>query len=211
MSLLRKSNGRSSARRQIKIQEVRDNILVLPSNEYRCIIETSSINFELKSEAEQDAIIDNFQNFLNSLPCKLQILIRTRELDVNRYIEQILLKGETEQEQIYQKQISAYADFIQKLVSGNKILSRRFYIIIPYQKTDDKAAKNNDFSFVKEQLQLNQDIVIKGLERLGMKARPLDSLSILNLFYTFYNPEQSKVEEITKETIKNLMNQHYAF
>src|ERR1035437_2254468 len=151
MSLLRKSNGRSSARRQIKIQEVRDNILVLPSNEYRCIIETSSINFELKSEAEQDAIIDNFQNFLNSLPCKLQILIRTRELDVNRYIEQILLKVEAEQEQIYQKQITAYADFIQKLVSGNKILSRRFYIIIPYQKIEDKSAKNNDFSFVKEQ------------------------------------------------------------
>ena len=65
MFLFQKS-GKKSSRRQIKIKEVKDDVLVLPSNQYRTIIETSSINFELKSEEEQDVLIDSFQNFLNS-------------------------------------------------------------------------------------------------------------------------------------------------
>ncbi|MDO8658746.1 MAG: hypothetical protein Q7K55_08445, partial [Candidatus Levybacteria bacterium] len=84
MWLLNKSRNKVSSRKQIQIKEVKDDILVLPNNEYRTIIETSSINFELKSEEEQDVLIDGFQNFLNSLPSQLQILIRVREVDIDR-------------------------------------------------------------------------------------------------------------------------------
>lgn len=72
MSIFSKSK-KSSSRQQIQIKEVVDNILVLPGNEYRQILETSSVNFELKSEEEQDVIIDSFQNFLNSLPCESKL------------------------------------------------------------------------------------------------------------------------------------------
>jgi hypothetical protein len=84
MWLLKKSLNKISSRKQIAIKEVRDGILVLPNNEHRLIIETSSVNFELKSEAEQDVLIDSFQTFLNSLPTKLQILIRIREVDIDQ-------------------------------------------------------------------------------------------------------------------------------
>ena len=73
MWLLNKSNQKVSSRRQIKIKEVKDDILILPNDEYRVVVETSSINFELKSEQEQDVLIDSFQNFLNSLPCQLTL------------------------------------------------------------------------------------------------------------------------------------------
>ena len=74
MSILRKSNNKASSRQQIAIKGVRDSVLILPDNHYRMILRISSVNFELKSEDEQDAIIETYQNFLNSLACPLQII-----------------------------------------------------------------------------------------------------------------------------------------
>ena len=199
-----KSNSMSS-RKQIRIKEVVDNILVLPGNEYRQILETSSVNFELKSEEEQDVIIDSFQNFLNSLPCKLQILVRVREVDIDRYLEQISKAKDLEKETVYKNQTDYYCEFIKNLVSGNKILSRRFYVIVPYKHIDG----GKDFHLIKEQIRFSRDIVLKGLEKLGMKAKPLDSLELLNLFYTFYNPSQIKTQELKGHTIQALLQNNY--
>lgn len=196
---------RVSSRQQIQIKEVVDNILVLPNNEYRQILETSSINFELKSEEEQDVIIDSFQNFLNALPSPIQILVRVREVDIDKYIEDI---GKTKDKEIipaYKKQIEGYCSFVKKLVSGNKILSRHFYIIIPYKHSD----RHQDWKLIKEHLSLETDIITKGLERMQMKARTLTSLEILNLFYSFYNTESIKTQALTKETISALLRNSY--
>lgn len=201
MLLLNKNKNKTSSRRQIQIKEVKDGILVLPNNQYRIIVETSSINFELKSDEEQDILIDNFQNFLNSLPNKLQILIRVREIDIDRYIEQISRSRESEQEKVFQDQIDNYSTFIKNLVTGNKILSRRFYVVIPYEHLE----KNKNFSLIREQMHLQRDLVMRGLEKLGMKARTLDSIEILDLFYSFYNPDQIKTQELKGHTIEMLL------
>lgn len=206
MWLLNKSQNKVSSRRQIQIKEVRDGILVLPNDQYRIAIETSSINFELKSEDEQDVLIDGFQNFLNSLPCELQVLVRVREVDLDRYLDQVSKTKHQEKEKVYKDQIENYCEFIKDLVSGNKILSRRFYVVIPYHDID----KNRDFNFIKEQIYLNRDIVLKALEKLGMKAKPLDSLELLDLFYNFYNPGQSKTQELKGQTIQTLLENNYA-
>jgi hypothetical protein len=204
MWLLRKSLSKVSSRKQIAIKEVRDGILVLPGNEYRMVLETSSVNFELKSDDEQDVIIESFQHFLNSLTTKLQILIRVREVDIDNYVAEIALTKEKENEAVYKTQITHYCEFIQNLVTGNKILSRRFYIVIPYSSEED-----NDFGLVKEQLVIHRDLIIKGLERLGMKARPLESIEILELFYSFYNQSQIKTQELKGQTIELLINENY--
>lgn len=201
MFLLNKSKGNTSSRRQIEIKEVKDDILVLPNNEYRIAIETSSINFELKSEEEQDVLIDGFQNFLNSLPSQLQILIRVREVDIDRYLEQIGKSKLTEKEKVYKDQIDNYSEFISNLVTGNKILSRRFYVIIPYHHTDS----NKDFKLIEEQIHLSRDIILRGLEKLGMRAKTLNSLELLDLFYNFYNPNQSKTQELKGDTIERMI------
>ncbi len=200
-----KTTKKVSSRHQVQIKEVRDGILVLPNHEYRIIVETSSINFELKSEEEQDVLIDSFQHFLNALPGHIQILIRVREIDINRYIDYISHTKEHEHESIYQEQIANYCTFIRKLVSGNKILARHFYVVIPYHPTEH----THDFSLIKEQIRLYRDVVMRGLEKLGMKARPLDSLEVLNLFYTFYNPTVSKTQELKGETIHALIDNAY--
>ena len=204
MSIFSKSK-KSSSRGQIQIKEVVDNILVLPNNEYRQILETSSVNFELKSEEEQDEIIDSFQNFLNSLPCEIQILVRVREVDIDRYVEDIGRTKDKETIPAYKKQIEGYCSFVKKLVSGNKILSRRFYIVIPYKHTE----RHQDMKLIKEHLNLEKDIIIKGLERMQMKARSISGLEILNLFYGFYNPESLKTQAITRETVEAILKNNY--
>ena len=189
---------KGSARNQIGIKEVRDNVLILPNNRYRSVLVTSSVNFELQSEIEQDALIDNFQAFLNSLTTSIQILVRIRELDIESYLEKLASSRINEEQAIYKKQLIKYSNFIRKLVSGNKILSRRFYIAIPYENQTTA-----DFSFVKEQLFLEQEIIIKGIEKLGMKVRPLNSLEILDLFYSFYNPELAKSQSLTELILRS--------
>jgi hypothetical protein len=203
-NLLHKS-GSTSSRQQIQIKEVVDNILVLPHNEYRQILETSSVNFELKSEEEQDVIIDSFQNFLNALPCQIQILVRVREVDIDKYLEDIAKTKDKEKVPAYKKQIESYCAFVKKLVSGNKILSRHFYIIVPYKHTE----RHQDMKLIKEHLNLEKDIIVKGLERMQMKARSLSGLEILNLFYSFYNGESMKTQPLTKEHVEALLRNNY--
>jgi len=198
-------SGKVSSRQQIRIKEVVDNILVLPNNEYRQILETSSVNFELKSEEEQDVIIDSFQNFLNALPTPIQILVRVREVDIDKYIEDIGKTKDKETIPAYKKQIEGYCSFVKKLVSGNKILSRHFYIIVPYKHTD----RHQDWKLIKEHLALETDIIAKGLERMQMKARSLSGIEILNLFYSFYNVDSLKTQALTKETVAALLRNNY--
>lgn len=205
MKNLLTKTGEVSSRVQIQIKEVKDDILVLPNNEYRQILETSSVNFELRSEEEQDVIIDSFQNFLNALPCQIQILVRVRELDIDKYIEDISKTKDRETVPAYKKQIEGYCRFVKKLVSGNKILSRRFYIVVPYKHMD----RHQDWKLIKEHLSLEKEIIIKGLERMQMKVRTISGLEILNLFYSFYNTETIKTQPLTKETVQALLRNNY--
>ncbi len=193
----------TSARRQIAIKEVRDGILILPNNQFRLVVETSAINFELKSEAEQDVLIESYQAFLNSLPCPLQLLVRVREVDIEQYVARIGESSLSESEPVYHDQLIAYCQFIRDVVKGNTILSRRFYIIIPCQ-----TQKTHDFSLAKEQLILTRDIIARGVERIGMRVKTLDTLEVLDLFYSFYNPSQSKTQEL-KAHAAELLNHNY--
>jgi hypothetical protein len=193
-----------SARTQVGIKEVRDGILVLPCNRYRAILSTSSVNFELQSEMEQDVIVDTFQTFLNSLNSPIQILIRVRELDIDRYLEDFNHKCSGETEKVYIEQSKLYSEFIKKLVAGNKILSRKFYLVIPYE---NKTAA--DFEVAKEQLNLETEIIIKGLEKFGMNARQLDTLEVLDLFYSAYRPDQAKTQPLHKQILRENNDQEY--
>jgi len=192
-----KSKNKVSSRAQIAIKGVKDGILILPHNQYRAVLEVSSLNFELKSEDEQDIIIDTYESFLNSVGSSLQILIRTREIDMDKYLEDLGGRLEDEVEPIYRQQLLNYDEFIRSLIQSNKILTRRFYIIVPFV-----AIGKVDFTIAKEQLGQTVDIVAKGMMRLGMHARQLSSLEVLDLFYSFYNPSQAKLQPLTDRAMQ---------
>jgi hypothetical protein len=204
MSVLRKSNRKVSSRAQINIKRVKDGVMLLPGNQYRLVLHVSSVNFELRSEDEQDALIETYQSVLNSLVCPIQILICVREMDLDKYIEDFRTKLQNETEDVYRKQIANYTDFVGKLVAKNKILSRQFYVVLPHGTKDGV-----DFDLAREQLALNADILSKGLARLGMRTNCLTSLELLDFFYSFYNPKQAKTQPITEQTLK-LLKEVYA-
>lgn len=197
MFALRKSKNKVSSRTQIAIKGAKDGILILPHDQYRAVLEVSSLNFELKSEDEQDIIIDTYESFLNSVGTSLQILIRTREIDMDKYLEDLGTRLEDEAEPIYRQQLKNYDEFIRSLIQSNKILTRRFYIVVPYE-----GASKVEFDLIKEQLGITVDIVAKGMMRLGMHARELSSLEILDLFYSFYNPTQAKIQPLTDRALQ---------
>jgi len=200
VSILRKSSKRLSARRQIDIKGAQDSILLLPGNQYRAVLKLSSINFELKSEAEQDALISAYQTFINSLACPLQIIVRIRELDMDKYLEGFASQVAEEQLTTYKAQILNYTEFVRTLVSTNKILARHFYVVVPLE------SKEGDFGLVKDQLTLQCDIVAKGLSKLGVHTSRLTSLEILDLFYSFYSPAQAKRQPLTTQMLTLINN-----
>jgi len=197
MFALQKSSSKASARQQIDIKGVKDGMLHLSGGHYRVVLQVSSLNFELKSEDEQDALIDTYESFLNSVGCPLQILIRTREIDMDKYLSELNERLSHEKEAIYIAQIKNYDEFIRSLIANNKILTRHFYVIVPYD-----APSKTDSELVQEQLNLRVDIVSKGLSRLGMRAQQLSSLEVLDLFYSFYSPEQAKIQPLTEQALE---------
>lgn len=203
MFVLQKPNRKASARSQIDIQSVKDGVLILPHNHYRAILHVSPVNFELKSEDEQDAIIDTYESFLNSVGCPLQILVRTREIDMDKYLDDLEESKQGEQEPIYRAQLENYSEFIRGLISTNKILTRHFYVVVPYTSNG-----RLDFAGIQEQLSLKVDIVRKGLARFGMSSRPLSDLEILDLFYTFYSPEQAKSQPLSRRALEVLHTEY---
>lgn len=195
----KKPNKKLSSRRQIDIESVEDGMLRLSRGRYRKVLSVSPVNFELKSEAEQDAIIDTYESFLNSLSCPLQILIRTREIDIDNYLAELSYRLASETEEIYRGQLANYDEFIRSLVKDNRILTRKFYVVVPYD-----APTKIDAELIQEQLNIRVDIVTKGLSRLGIHAREVDSLAVLDLFYSFYSPGQSKLQPLTEQALRIL-------
>lgn len=197
MFALQKSKSKVSSRQQISMKGVRDGIIILPGNQYRAILQISPLNFELKSEDEQDAIIETYESFLNSVGTSLQVLVRTREIDMDKYLEDLTERLDSETEPIYRHQLESYDEFIRSLIATNKILTRHFYIVVPYS-----TSGKTDFELVQEQLNLKLDIVAKGMTRVGMHTKELSSLEALDLFYSFYSPTQAKIQPLTEHALQ---------
>ena len=198
MYSLAKANKKASSRMQIDIKGVEDNILILPGSEYRLVLLVSSVNFELKSEDEQDALIETYQSFLNSLAGDLQIIVRVRELDIDEYVMALESRLANETESVYVSQINNYTSFVKSLIKSNRILSRQFYVVVSY-----KGDKKQEFDIAKEQIGIRADIIAKGLMRLGIQSKSLSGLELVDMFYSFYSPRQAKNQPLNKSGLFN--------
>ncbi len=204
----------SSTQQHLDIAEIRDDTVVMKDGTLRAVIMVSSINFALKSEDGQNAVIDSYIRFLNNLSFSLQIVIQSRELDIDNYLEYLKVKEKEQTNRLLKVQTGDYIQYIQELTSLGKIMNKRFYVVVPYSALSDKRKnffslmgealrpvtilrlKEKTFAKYREMLDRRVDSVIGGLESMGVVATRLDTQGLIELYYKTYNPETAKNQEL---------------
>lgn len=208
----------------LEIKDIKEGVVVLKNNELRGVMAISSLNFALKSEEEKDAIIYGFQRFLNTLDFSSQIIVQSRKLNIGPYIETLEKLEREQKNELLKVQISQYMEFIKNLVRGSLLMSKSFYLVVPFRKGELYGAKEvlkrgifefgrpketpfgeEEFKRAKDQLYQRMEYVAEGLRNCGLKAVPLTTLELIELFWAWYNPKEAEegyYPEILPELLK---------
>ena len=205
------------AQQFLDIESVREDVIVLKDGGFRVVLMCSSVNFALKSTAEQDAIIYQYQNFLNSLDFPLQLVIHSRKLNIRPYLETLHERQKEEENDLLKVQIAEYSEFVKTFVELTNIMSKTFYSVVPFTPAvlekkgavgslfskfgmgGKKKSTTEGFEEHKNQLWQRVDTVVSGLQRVGIRSVPLNTEELIELFYGLYNPTEFEQEIRAKE------------
>ena len=185
----------------VNIKDVRDGVAILKDGRMIMVLMVSTINFALKSEDEKAATLLQFQTFLNSLEFSTQIYIQSRRLDIKPYLNLLRERLKDDVSSLMRIQIEEYITFIKNFTDNSNIMTKTFFIVIPYSTTlgakalsatgqnaeqNEKSAEQ--FQNVRTQLEQRANIVKQGLTRTGLRVMPLGTDEIVELYYRIFNP-----------------------
>lgn len=210
----------------LELQDIREGILLLKNNSIRGILMVSSINFALKSEEEQTGTVYAFQNFLNSLDFFCQIVIQSRNINITPYLDSLKDLEEKQTNELLKEQTTSYREFIKTMVVGDTVMTKSFYVVVPYNLMEifgakgigkqfnifgknpggqQQTVKDEDFQRCKTQLWQRMEYVSMGLRRCGLEAVPLTTPELIELFWSIHHPDQAEIgyyPEILPELLK---------
>lgn len=222
----------SATQQFLEVQDIREGVLILKNNSIRGVMMVSSINFALKSEEEQTAIIYAFQSFLNSLDFYCQIVIQSRNINITPYLDSLKDLEDRQTNELLREQTASYREFIKNMVVGDVIMTKTFYVVVPYElmeimgakaitkqfgflkglaggehgpKGTPEQLKDDEFQRCKTQLWQRMEYVAMGLRRCGLEAMPLTTPELIELFWSIHHPDQAEVgyyPEILPELLK---------
>ncbi len=191
----------------VPIKEVRDGVVILKDGSMRGVVLASSLNFSLKSDEERNAIIMQFQDFLNSLDFYVQISVQSRRLDIRPYLALLEDRYKEQINDLMKIQTREYIDFIKKFTETTNIMTKSFFIVVPYdpaiinikggvglgllkKRSASEQAESNQSSFEENRTQLEQrvSVVEQGLSRCGIRVVRLGTEEVIELFYKIFNP-----------------------
>lgn len=211
---LAKAKPGPSTVRYLDIAEIRDDTVVLKDGTLRAVVLVSSINFALKSEDEQEAIISAYVSFLNSLEHPIEVVIQSRKLNIDAYLEQLAQKEREQTNDLLRAQITDYRAFIKDLVELGEIMNKRFYIVVPFDPFTAKnksfwsrfreilapgvAIKLRDKQFQdrKAGLELRLNRIMGGLQSMGLSAATLNTQTLIELYYSALNPSAGETQKL---------------
>ncbi|MBI3572852.1 MAG: hypothetical protein HY092_01490 [Candidatus Kerfeldbacteria bacterium] len=214
-----------STQQYLDILEIRDDTAVLKDGTLRAVLLVSSINFSLKSEEEQEAVIEAYTQFLNTIDYPLQIVIQSRPLNIDEYLASLQTIEKKQPNELLRIQIHDYRQFIAEFVRESDIMAKRFYLVVPYSPRVDRPAKffsrlfdvvrptstihlkQKQFEQFRAELYKRVDSTMNALDAAGLKSVILDTQSLIELYYNSYNPEtaeQQKLQEVSKLNIEDL-------
>lgn len=197
----------------VPIEDIKDGVVVMNDGSLRTIIMASSLNFSLKSDDERQAILLQFQDFLNSLDFSIQIFAESRKLDIRPYIALLEERYKEQTNDLMKIQTEQYIDFIKKFTESTNIMTKSFFIVVPYdnpivrskegigglipnfKKESAETKKENafaDFEENKAQLEQRIGVIEQGLVRCGVRVAKLGNEEVVELFYKIFNPGESE-------------------
>lgn len=202
-----------STQQFVEVEDIKDGVVVLKGGAIRRVLLVSGVNFELKSEEEQNIITYAYQSFLNTLDFSMQFIIHSRKLNIASYLEKLEDIKKEEANELLQNQISEYSEFIRSFVELNAVMAKTFFAVVPYDPVvipsggkkifnvlglGKKVSEEVDQTLEQKLGQLNQrtDQVINGLNQIGLRAVALDDEELVELFYNLYNPEEVEKKEL---------------
>ncbi|MFA5134148.1 MAG: hypothetical protein WC459_05085 [Patescibacteria group bacterium] len=203
-----------STRQYLDIAEIKEDTVIMKDGTLRSVLLASSINFALKSEEEQNAIISGYVQFLNSLDFPLQVIIQSRRLNIERYLEKLKDQEKNQVNELLKMQIADYRQFVGELIQLGDIMSKKFYVVVPYSPFTNKqkgffdrfkeiltpasAMRLNSEKFLKRKrdLLMRVESVATGLQSMGIQTAALDTQSLIELFYNAYNPDLVDTEKL---------------
>ncbi len=209
-----------STQQYLDIAEIKDDVVVMRDGTLRAVLLVSSINFALKSEDEQEAIVSSYVGFLNNINFPVQIVIQSRKLNIEGYLAELKQKEKEQLNELLKIQTHEYIEYIQELVSLGEIMSKSFYVVVPYNPLSDKhkgffssinevlkpatlvRMKGKRFDRYKKELDRRLESIASGLASAGLKTVQLDTQGLIELYYNTYNPVTAENEELTE--MKNL-------
>jgi len=198
----------------LQIAEIKDDTIIMKDGSLRAVLLVSSVNFALKSEDEQNAIISGYISFLNSLDSTMQILIQSRKLDLDSYLAFLRTAEEKQKNDLLKMQMAEYRQYIAELVEMGNIMTKRFYVIVPFSTFGSKkmsfwkrlsdvispagaiAIDQKKFVAHQKELFVAAEKVITSLSSMGLRSQMLDTQSLIELFYNTYNPTVSRQEKL---------------
>jgi hypothetical protein len=221
----RKTKAAIPTQQYLDILEIRDDTVVLRDGTLRAVLLVSSINFSLKSEEEQEAVIGAYTQFLNTIDYPLQIVIQSRRLDIDNYLESLDAIEKQQTNELLKMQTRDYRQFVGELVQIADIMTKRFYVVIPYSPKVDRPAKffsrlfdvfsptatihlkQKQFETFRMELYKRVDATMNALDSAGLKSVVLDTQSLIELYYNSYNPEtsrQQKLQQVDKISLEEV-------
>jgi hypothetical protein len=192
----------------LEIERIREGVVILKNRALRGVIMVSSLNFALKSEEEQNATIYQFQSFLNSLDFSIEIVVQSRRLNITGYLDKLKELEKTQKIELLKVQTADYRKFVGDLIGGGAVMSKNFFIVVPFTFIEIpglKAAKRSSakqtmttfseerFQRAKSQLWQRMEFVALGLRRCGLQCFPLNTSELIELFWSLYHPEEAEV------------------
>ena len=209
----------TSTQNFLEIAEIKEGTLILKTGQIRSVLMVSSANFALKSEEEQEAVIFQYQSFLNSLDFPLQIVVQSRRLNITGYIDNLKTLEANQKNELLREQTADYRAFVEQLIKGGSIMAKNFFVVVPFSLSEvvggvqkDKTNKQKtgrlseaQFQRMKNQLWQRMEFTALGLRRAGLQVIPLSSEELIELFWSLHHPQEAEVgyyPEIPPEVIK---------
>jgi len=213
----------SSSQSLISLQQIKKGVVILKSGSLRSVLEVSGINFDLKSEEEQSSVLMSWRNLINNLDFPLQVVAHSRRVNIESYLNFLQERISQETNNLLKFQGEDYYTFIKGLVTGNNIMKKKFYVIVPYDpimlKTKTALSQiaeayktllnlrhqafsatiplsDESFNQHYQQLIIRQNNIITNLTRMGLQTKPLTTKELIELFFNSYNPEAFERESI---------------